>query len=51
MSGKAVSSKDVKGIKGQNKIAFMDLDNLASGTYILRIITDTISNDQKIIKF
>ncbi len=50
-TGKMVSTKDVAGTIGINKVSFMDLDSLASGSYVLRIITDNTKSDQKLIKF
>ena len=49
-SGKLVYQKKENGTKGKNTFNLFDMESLPPGTYFLKIITDTKSSSQKLMK-
>jgi Bacterial Ig domain/Secretion system C-terminal sorting domain len=50
VSGKKVYQKEVRAVKGANKITLTDLGQLPKGTYILKLMTDYNTFTEKLLK-
>ena len=50
LTGKMISTKNIQVKQGDNNIIFDGLDNLSEGIYLVRIITPSVSFQEKVLK-